>query len=200
MDNSGNRNKIVLDLGCNNRKLIGIDNLIRVDLKKEAPDIIEADFDKPPLPFQDNYADEIHCYHVLEHLKEPVSFLEELNRIGKPNIKIFIAVPHYSSPVAYADPTHLKRYSLLYFYYFGELFNMRNMFRVADTVFTIIPTARMRYEDQKKASFKKRMLASIIEYLPNILPPLISDRLGGYFGGYHEIAVELINIKDEDSK
>jgi SAM-dependent methyltransferase len=188
--------KKIIDLGCNNRKLIGTENIIRVDLIKSAPDIIEADFNKPPLPFSDSFADEIHCYHVLEHLKEPALFLEEINRISKPNAKILIAVPHYSSPVAYGDPTHLHQFSLLYFYYYGEMFNFKKIFSVKNAFFTIIPTALMRYQDQKRPSFKKMILAKLIEFIPNRLPPLIADRLGGYFGGYHEVWVELINIKE----
>lgn len=190
-----NNEKIIIDLGCNNRRLKCEHDLIRVDINKESTDIVKADFNKPPLPFKDNYADEIHCYHVLEHLENHLSFLDEINRIGKKNSKIFIAVPHFSSTVAYGDPSHLHQFSLLFFYYFGERFCHKKLFNVAKTRYTIIPTALLRYEDQEKPSLKKRIFAKVIEFIPNILPPLIADRLGGYFGGYHEIFVELINIK-----
>ena len=187
--------KIVIDLGCNDRTLLGYDRVIRVDLNKTAPDIVISDFNNSSLPFPDNYADEIHCYHVLEHLQSPAKFLKEICRVAKPNADVFVAVPHYSAPVAYGDPSHLHQFSLLYFYYFGEKFKYEDCFRVKGHKFTILPTTLIRYADQPIPSLFKRFLAYWLQLIPNLLPPLIGDRLGGLFGGYHEMLVKMSTKK-----
>ena len=44
----------------------------------------------------------------------------ELRRILKPGGKIKIRVPHFTSVEAFADPTHIKRFSYLTFFYFTK--------------------------------------------------------------------------------
>lgn len=187
--------KIVIDLGCNDRHLIGYKSVIRVDCIKVAPDIIVSDFNRPPLPFPDNFTDEIHCYHVLEHLERPVDLLREIYRIGKNGSDVFIGVPHFSAPVAYGDPSHKHRFSLLYFYYFGEKFSFEDMFGVHSVKFIVMPTTFLRYKDQPEPSLFKRILSKVLQFIPNSIPPLIADRFGPFFGGYHEIFVHLKIIK-----
>jgi len=61
-----------------------------------------------PYPFEDESVDEVHMYHVLEHLNNPLQKVEELHRILKVGGKLFIRVPHFSSMGAFSDITHIR--------------------------------------------------------------------------------------------
>lgn len=65
------------------------------------------------LPFKDNEIDYFFAKSVLEHLKEPLLFIKEMNRCLKPNGKIFILTPDWqkSIKVFYNDPTHKSPFS-----------------------------------------------------------------------------------------
>lgn len=58
--------------------------------------------------YKDDYFDFVHCYHVIEHVLDPVKFIEELYRITKPGGIIYVGTPDLGAP-AY------KMYRLLNF-------------------------------------------------------------------------------------
>jgi len=76
-----------------------------------------------PLPFKDNEFDEIHAYHVLEHLAQQGDwrfFFNEFNeyhRILKPGGKFFGVVPVVTSIWAWGDPGHTRVFPKEYFIY-----------------------------------------------------------------------------------
>ena len=61
-----------------------------------------------PLPWPDNYADEVLLDHVLEHIPRErlFKFLDELWRISKPDSTIRIHTPHYSGHHAFKCLAH----------------------------------------------------------------------------------------------
>lgn len=82
-----------LNLGCGPRLLSGF---INVDLPNnwsgKQPDVVS---DIRSLPFGDGYADEVHAYHVLEHLYrwEAETTLTEWLRVLKPGGKLILELP-----------------------------------------------------------------------------------------------------------
>lgn len=80
---------VKLNLGCGRDIKKGY---INVD-KLENPDV-KHDLDVYPFPFKKNSVDFILASHILEHLKEPLDFLEESQRILKRRGKMKIRVPH----------------------------------------------------------------------------------------------------------
>ncbi|MDD2889220.1 MAG: methyltransferase domain-containing protein [bacterium] len=60
------------------------------------------------LPFKSNVFDTILCKHVLEHLNDFMSAMDDLHRILKNNGVLDVVVPYCSSVNAYADPTHKR--------------------------------------------------------------------------------------------
>lgn len=107
------KKKIVLNLGCGKTK---IPNSIGVDVKKIRGFVdVVHDLNLVPYPFEDSTADEIHLYHVLEHLDNPVQIVEELCRILKPRGSLHIRVPHFSSLGAFTDMTHRRPFGYLSF-------------------------------------------------------------------------------------
>ena len=88
--------------------------LVTLDaVARHEPDVI-WDLRHHPLPFPDNWFDEIHAYEVLEHLAyqgdENFFFLEwnEYWRIMKPNGVFFATVPSRFSPWFWGDPSHKR--------------------------------------------------------------------------------------------
>lgn len=104
--------KIILNLGANNSRLPDSINVDRI--KKENVDIVH-DLEMYPYPFEPNYADEVHLYHVLEHLTDSIKTIEEIYRILKPGGRLYLRVPHFSSLYAWGDITHKKAFSIYAF-------------------------------------------------------------------------------------
>lgn len=113
----------VIDLGCGTGQykkdiLKVADEYIGVDWKsgyhnQENVDVFANLTQK--LPFQDNYADTVVSFQVMEHIPEPEFFLSECFRILKPGKKLILTVPFmwhvHESPFDYFRYT---RYGLEY--------------------------------------------------------------------------------------
>jgi SAM-dependent methyltransferase len=63
-----------------------------------------------PLPFPDERFDEIRCESILEHVQY-IPLLSEIHRILRPGGKVFVMVPHFSSPSAFEDPQHIRYFT-----------------------------------------------------------------------------------------
>lgn len=111
--NSNSTKRTILNLGCGKTRIpdsIGMD-IVPIE---GYVDIVH-DFNKLPYPLKAHSFDEIHMYHVLEHLQQPVKIMEELHRILKPGGVVFIRVPHFSSLAAFTDMTHVRPFAYLSF-------------------------------------------------------------------------------------
>ena len=77
------------------------------------PDVV-WDLNKIPLPFDDNSADEIHAYDVLEHVgvqgdwKFFFDQFADFWRILRPGGELFMTLPDYRSAWAFGDPGHTR--------------------------------------------------------------------------------------------
>lgn len=58
-------------------------------------------YDGESLPFKDNLFDVIYSFHVLEHVKKPDHFLQELHRVLKKDGIVYIGVPNRSRLMGY---------------------------------------------------------------------------------------------------
>jgi protein O-GlcNAc transferase len=83
---------------------------INVD-KYGTPDILH-DLEHFPWPWESDSVDEMILNHVLEHLGQTpevfIGIMKELYRIGTPDAKIKITVPHPRSDDFINDPTHVR--------------------------------------------------------------------------------------------
>lgn len=109
-----------------------------------ASEVHKVDVENERLPFEDDTFDVVLAFMVLEHLKDPSLFLDEVIRVAKPSALVLMTIPNISSfqsrvrlllgllPVAIAqDRTHVS------FYTIGEL---RDLFVDRDADVEIIPT------------------------------------------------------------
>ncbi len=95
----------VLDVGCGGTKQratsYGLDMF-------PAPGVdVLADLTRP-LPFPDRSVDRVYAVHVLEHVLDLVSLMNELHRVLADDGVLHVLSPHWQSIAAVADPTHVK--------------------------------------------------------------------------------------------
>lgn len=99
----------VLDIGCGDRKR----GSVGVDISPTGSADIQAD--GTALPFQADAFSGVVCYHVIEHLQRPAvqSLLGEINRVSKPNGRVYLLIDRDVSESALFDknPTHEERYA-----------------------------------------------------------------------------------------
>lgn len=93
-------------------------DLVTVDFNSDhGPDVVH-DLTEMPLPFEDDKFDEIHAYHVLEHLGRQGDFrcffaqFSEFWRILKPDGLICAICPRWNDAWAWGDPGHTRIISI----------------------------------------------------------------------------------------
>lgn len=76
-------------------------------------DIDTIDFNKDKIPFNDNTFDYVICLAVIEHISNPIFFINEINRVLKIKGILFLSTPNwtYSSKIFFDDYTHIRPYS-----------------------------------------------------------------------------------------
>lgn len=198
----GNMN--ILDVGCGKRKVPGA---IGIDIALLPGVDIVHDLNTFPWPFEDNYFDEIHCYHYLEHAENLITVIEEFYRILKYDGKVIIRVPHYSSRLAWVDPTHKRAFSLGSFDYYGN--NEHDYYSKAKFV---VATKRLKwfltypndkwYEDAIRSpnmgissnfilNKLEKFIIKTMQYFIDINPRMIERFFIYFIGGADEIYIEL---------
>jgi SAM-dependent methyltransferase len=100
----------ILDVGCGSSKTPGA---IGLDISPDTDADIVHDLDVFPYPIDDASFDQILLQDVIEHVREPIRVFEELHRIARPAARIQLRTPHFSSVLAYSDPTHRHYFSTL---------------------------------------------------------------------------------------
>lgn len=100
----------ILDIGCGSAKTPGA---VGLDISADTDADIVHDLDVFPYPIADNSFDQILMQDVIEHVREPYKVLAELHRIARPGARIQLRTPHFSSVLAYGDPTHLHYFSTI---------------------------------------------------------------------------------------
>jgi SAM-dependent methyltransferase len=103
-----------LNLGCGRKHL---PEAVNLDFNVETRPNVVHDLNLLPWPFPDNRFREVLAYDVIEHLDDFIPVMEEIHRICRDKAVVRIAVPHFSSPEAYSDPTHRRSFGFLSFDY-----------------------------------------------------------------------------------
>lgn len=107
-----------INLGCGHDKREG---WVNIDSRKDAKPDIVADLEKP-LPLESDSADEILLRHVLEHVKDPMSLIDECYRILKKGGKLEVITPHVSQFQSIGELDHKRAgLSVFSFHYTTDL-------------------------------------------------------------------------------
>jgi SAM-dependent methyltransferase len=100
----------VLDVGCGASKFPGSTGL---DISPETAADVVHNLDDFPYPLESDSFDQILLQDVIEHVADPIGVFEELHRVSRPGARIQLRTPHFSSVLAYGDPTHRHYFSTL---------------------------------------------------------------------------------------
>ena len=98
----------VLDVGCGATKYPGS---VGLDISPHTAADVVHDLNVRPYPFEDDSFDQVLMQDVIEHVASPISVMEEIYRICKPGARVQLRTPHFSSVLAYGDPTHTHYFS-----------------------------------------------------------------------------------------
>lgn len=100
----------ILDVGCGSAKTSGA---VGLDMSPDTHADIVHNLDVFPYPIDDLSFDQILLQDVIEHVREPIRVFEELHRVARPGARIQLRTPHFSSVLAYGDPTHRHYFSTI---------------------------------------------------------------------------------------
>ena len=134
---------IRLNLGCGRDIRPGWVNVDTVPL----PGVdVATDFDSDPrLPFADGTVGYSEGVHVIEHLRDPLPFMQELWRVTRNGGTVVFRCPFGSTDDADEDPTHVRRMyarSWGYFsqpYYHRADYGYRGDWQLTDLTLAIFP-------------------------------------------------------------
>lgn len=105
----------ILDVGCGLNKESGA---VGIDFNPNSQADVVHNLNSYPWPLPESSFDKIICRHIIEHVDDVISFMNEIHRIGKPGCQVEIVTPHFTNPCSYWDPTHKRYLSLFSFNYF----------------------------------------------------------------------------------
>lgn len=98
-----------INVGCGTEFM---DGAINMDINPFRADVVYYDADIDRIPVTYGMYDVIHCYHLLEHLRNPLFFLRECQNALRVGGLLNICVPHYKSEMAWHDLTHVRAIAL----------------------------------------------------------------------------------------
>lgn len=193
---------VIVNLGCGKVRIPGSIGVDRVMIKGYTDKI--HDLNVVPYPFEDDSVDEIHFYHVLEHLDHPVRKMEEIWRILKPGGVLHMRTPHFSSMGAFTDITHVRPFGYESFDCFDEdhyqHFYTTARFKILKKeikYFGLYPNKGLyaKYVHPNHCALIARPFVRIVNALIK-LSPMLFERFWCYWvGGATEVVVEMRKVK-----
>jgi SAM-dependent methyltransferase len=95
----------VLDAGCGMRKYPGA---VGIDVSPDTAADVVHDLSEVPWPLETSSFDQVLLQDVIEHLTDLYAVFGEVHRVSRPGARVHIRTPHFSSVLAYSDPTHRR--------------------------------------------------------------------------------------------
>ncbi len=73
------------------------------------------EFEGSDWPLPSDHFEELHCAHVIEHIRDTRHFLRQIHRIAKNGAEVYFETPHFSCIDSWSDPTHVLHLSSRWF-------------------------------------------------------------------------------------
>lgn len=126
---------LVIDIGCGAHKQPGT---IGIDYRRLAGVSVVCDFERG-LPFGDGSIAGAYSIHSIEHMRDLITFMEELYRVCAPGAKVYVKTPYYASRKAFVDPTHVRFMTEESFGYFASpnYYGLNTNFRVVSITYNM---------------------------------------------------------------
>lgn len=96
---------------------------INVDFNPDVKADLRLDLDAHPISYMmapEDSVDEFLCSHTIEHMQNPLWFLESMWKAAKPGAVAEFRTPYGSSDDADEDPTHVRRMFINSWFYFSQ--------------------------------------------------------------------------------
>lgn len=107
---------IKLNLGAGNKILEGY---VNHDLKKHRKEIdVFFDLNLPDWPLQNDGFDRIFAFDVIEHVKDPVNFMDNCWKLLQYNGILYVKACGWQNPNFWVDITHHRAFDIKSFDYF----------------------------------------------------------------------------------
>lgn len=179
-----------LNLGCGRRHVDGWVNVDN-DLACE-PDIVH-DLNVFPYPFADGVFEEVVLDHVIEHLDDPLSVLQEVHRVSRNGARVVVRAPHFSCN--WLHPRHRSPISTKLFDFLDR--NREESYGRCDFSVESVSLKWMRYVSKgRKGGALIKSLNAMIGFLAN-LDPALAERVWCYWvGGFEEVSFVAKVIKE----
>jgi SAM-dependent methyltransferase len=196
MPATADRTKRILNLGCGRLRS---DDCLNIDWDKNfGPDIVH-NLNVFPYPVEANSFEEVHAFHIMEHLDRPFEVMREIHRILKPGGKLIIKTPHFSRGFTHSE--HCHGFDVTFPLYFRRDF--------VGSGFTGIEFALDKLELHwsafsyllpnlgygKIATAGIRTLNVLFTFLANLSPALCSRIWCFWVGGFEEIEYHFTCVK-----
>ncbi|MBF0158463.1 MAG: hypothetical protein HQL58_02970 [Magnetococcales bacterium] len=110
--------KQLLHLGCGRDYFPGWINLDMVGCADIHFNLDNCGEEK--IPLSDDQIDGFYMSHLFEHIRNPLTMMEELWRIAKNGAQLIIRLPYGSSDDAFEDPTYVRPYFETSFHVFSQ--------------------------------------------------------------------------------
>jgi SAM-dependent methyltransferase len=165
-----------------------LEGYVNVDNNSHAKADVIHDLNSYPYPFSDSEFDEVLASHVIEHLNDPLDFLEEIYRIAGNNAKIIIKCPHFSCN--WLHPRHKSAISTKLF----DFLNKDNSEYYQDTNF-IVKKVTLKWLGNTNLGKRKNPIMKFFNALINFtanLSTAFTERIWCYLvGGFEEMIFEV---------
>ena len=174
METTNNLDLTKLNLGGGLTTLEGFTNVDKY--KSEKTDLV-VDLEVYPWPFPTSSVKDTVLRHVLEHIKEPIPFMNELYRILEPGGRVQYRGPHSRSQGAWQDPTHVRPIPEEFFLYFTKRFRHENVivYSGINTDFTLdgpYYCLDSEYEKKRADGLTDEQLMYDVRHLNNVVSEL----------------------------
>jgi SAM-dependent methyltransferase len=183
---------INLNLGCGQYPK---DGYLNIDLDPRSKADKFLDLNKFPYQLPSNHFELVEAFHLLEHLDDPIQFMQEAHRILKPGGCLHIRVPHFSR--GFTHWQHKRGFDVSYPLYFRKEFQ-------AGYVGVDFDIKKIELHWFCQLALKKKTLSSyqylmgrtlgkIFDFFANLSPYACSRIWCFWVGGFEE--VEFIFLK-----
>ena len=165
-----------------------LEGYVNVDNNSRSRADIVHDLNLYPYPFSDNEFDEVLASHLIEHLNDPLDFLQEIYRITKRGAKIIIKCPHFSCN--WFHPRHRSAISTKLF----DFLDKNNSECYHDVNF-IVKKIILKWLGNTRLGKRKNPIMKFLNYCISFLAnlnPALAERIWCYWvGGFEEIIFEV---------
>ena len=152
----------ILDVGCGDEKVKGATGIDCVAMP--GVDIVH-DLNSYPWPLKNNSFDLIYLNNIIEHLPNPIKFMEEVYRICKKGGKVKIITVYWNHSDSVTDPQHVSFFNE----YSWDFFTGKRKGYYTNCRFEI-ESLELTYDEYAKRMFRsKRLLKRLSRFLCNII-------------------------------